>query len=95
MLGAGALGAFRILHYSHNCEFKNTGLIQLYRYLQAILTGLLIVRMYTQLEPRQLEYYLFLARRYQIRMYLITSRIYTMKLPSLARVYLYCRFATW
>ena len=94
-MGAGALGAFLVLQYSHNCEFKNTGLIQLYWYLQAILTALLTVLMYTQLDPRQLEYYLFLARWYQIRMYLIPLRIYTIELPSLARVYLYCRFATW
>ena len=94
-MGAGALGALLILHYSHNCEFKNTGLIQLYRYLQAILTGLLSVRMYMQLEPRQLEYYLFLARWYQIRMYLIPSQIYTIELPSLVHVYLYCRFVNW
>ena len=40
--GTGALGAFPLLHYFRNCEIKNTVLIQCFRYLRSILTGILL-----------------------------------------------------
>ena len=95
-MGAGALGAYLILHYYQNCEFKNNGLIQCSRSLQDVLTGLVPVHMHTQLEPGQLDYDTVLEHwYYQIIMYMIPSRIDTIELPSLARVSLYPRFATW
>ena len=48
-----------------------------------------------QLDPGRLNYDLFLARWDQIIMYSIPQRIYTIELPSLARIYIYRRFATW
>ena len=69
VLGVGTLGAFPLLHYFRNCEFKNTGLMQCFWSLQAILTGSILVRIYTKLESVRLSYDLFSEQWDQIKLY--------------------------
>ena len=69
MVGAGTLGDFPLLNYFRKFEFKNNGLIQCFWSLRAILTGLLLVHTYTQLEHVRLDYDIFTALWDQIRMY--------------------------
>ena len=94
-MGAGTLGYFPLLRHFRNHEFKSTGLIQFFLSLLAILTALLLVCTLTQPDTSRLDYDLFSVRCYQIRMYFIPSRIYTIELPSLASVYIYHRLETW
>ena len=90
-----ALGDFPRLYYFRNCKIKNNFLKHFFRSLHAILTGLLPVHTYMQLDPFRLDYDLFLSEWDQIRMYLSPSRIYRIWLPSLARVSNFRRFSTW
>ena len=92
------MGTFRVfpaVAFFCNHETKNNGLIHCFWPFRFILTGLLLVQKYTQLETGWFNYDLFLARWDQIRMYLSPLCIYTIYLTSIARNYCYPRFTTW
>ena len=54
-----SLGDFLMLHFFRNCDIKNTGLIHCFWSLQAIRIKILPLHMYMQINPEQLDYFIF------------------------------------